>query len=59
MQSLLRERGVTYVYLGQMGGKVGYNGEDQMLTPETLLASPHFHQVYHQDQVWIFVLQPE
>lgn len=56
--ALLRERGVTYVYIGERGGKVGYNGTAQVLNPETLLASPAFRQVYHQDQIWIFSLSP-
>ncbi len=60
MLSLLRERGVTHVYLGQLEGRVGYNnGVDQALTPELLLASPYFRSVYHEDHVWVFALRPE
>ena len=57
--ALLRERGITYVYLGELGGKVGYTGTDHILTPELLQRSPAFRPVYHAGQVWIFALQPE
>ncbi len=50
---LLRERGVTYVYIGQRQGRVNDAGP-QALAPETLLKSPHFRPVYHQDRVWVF-----
>lgn len=50
--ALLRERGVTYVYIGQRQGQV--NNAQPMLSAEILLASPHFRLVYHQDRVWIF-----
>lgn len=54
----LRERGVTHVYLGQRGGRVGYGGDEQIIAPEALLGDAAFHLVYHEDQVWIFALQP-
>lgn len=57
--AILREHGVSHVYIGQEQGRVGYNGADQMIGPEILLASPYFRQVYHQDHVWIFALQPD
>ncbi len=56
--SLLRERGITHVYIGQQQGRVNYSGPD-VLKPESLLASPYFHLIYHQDRVWVFeVVQP-
>jgi hypothetical protein len=54
----LREREVTHVYLGQRGGSVGYGGSEQIIAPESLLGNPAFRLVYHEDQVWIFALQP-
>ncbi|MCS6880008.1 MAG: hypothetical protein RMK84_04680 [Oscillochloridaceae bacterium] len=54
----LRERGVTHVYLGQRGGTVGYGGGEQIIAPEALLGNAAFRLVYHEDQVWIFALQP-
>ena len=51
---LLKNRGVTHVYIGQRQGRVGFAGP--VLEPEQLLASPHFTPVYHQDNVWVFAL---
>jgi hypothetical protein len=56
--ALLRERGVTYVYIGQRQGTVGYTGSAHALTPKALLGSPAFHEVYHEDDVWVFALLP-
>lgn len=42
---LLREHGVTHVYIGEKGGK---------LQPQAFLASPHYRTVYHEGKVWIF-----
>ena len=42
---ILRENGVTHVYIGQRGG---------CLRPQRLLASPNYEAVYHQDGVWVF-----
>jgi hypothetical protein len=53
MLALLRERGVTYVYVGQRQGRVNYNGP-YVLNPSELLSSPFFRLIYHQDRVWIF-----
>jgi hypothetical protein len=55
--ALLRERGVTHVYVGQRQGRVNYDGP-HMLEPAKLLASPHFRPVYQQDRVWIFEVLP-
>ncbi len=51
--ALLRERGITHVYIGQRQGRVNYSGL-QVLDAQQLLASPYFRPVYHQDRVWIF-----
>jgi len=53
MLALLRERGVTYVYVGQRQGRVNYDGP-YVLNPDKLLSSPFFRLIYHQDRVWIF-----
>ncbi len=42
---ILREDGVTHVYIGQRGGS---------LKPQRLLASPNYEAIYHQDGVWVF-----
>jgi hypothetical protein len=55
--ALLRERGVGYVYLGQRQGSVGYGGAIHALTPEILSGSRAFRLVYHQDDVWVFVIE--
>jgi len=45
MRKLLREEGVTHVYIGAKGGKI---------TPQMLLDSPHYRLVYSSGGVWIF-----
>ena len=42
---LLRENGVTHVYIGEKGGN---------LQPEFLANSPCYETVYHEDKVWVF-----
>lgn len=51
--ALLRERGVTHVYIGQRQGRVNYGGP-YVLELQQLLANPNFRLVYHQDRVWVF-----
>ena len=53
----LKERGINYVYIGQRQGRVN-NPDGSVLDPETLLASPHYKPVYHQDRVWVFEITP-
>ena len=50
--ALLRERGITHVYIGQQQGSV--NSQQPALPPGALLGSPHYQPVYHQDRVWVF-----
>ncbi len=50
----LRDLGITHVYLGQLQGRV--NNPNPGLNAETLVSSPLYRPVYHQDQVWIFEL---
>jgi len=50
--SLLKERKIFYIYIGQRQGEVNNPGPG--LDTEQILASPLYHQVYHQDRVWIF-----
>ena len=51
--AMLRERGITYVYIGQQRGRVNYRGED-VLDPSVLAKSGHFQPIYHKDLVWVF-----
>lgn len=54
--SMLHERGVTHVYIGQGRGEPGV--DPHPIQPEALLASDHYQPVYHEDRVWVFeVLQ--
>ncbi|MFV9506376.1 MAG: hypothetical protein AB4911_17635 [Oscillochloridaceae bacterium umkhey_bin13] len=55
--ALLRERGVTHIYIGARQGTAGDPDQGAALAPERLLASPAFEPIYQQDQVWIFVLR--
>jgi len=52
---LLREQGVTHVYIGEQGGHVNYDGDD-VLDANVLLESPYYRMVYYQGKVWIFEL---
>ena len=47
--SLLRENGITHVYIGQKGGD---------LPVEEFLQSCYYRVVYHQNRVWIFETNP-
>lgn len=51
--AMLRERGITHVYIGQQQGRVNYAGP-QVLDPQALLRSNNYQLVYHQDRVWVF-----
>ncbi len=53
--ALLREHGVTHVYIGQQQGRVNYGGP-HVLDPELLKRSDQYQLVYHQDRVWVFAL---
>jgi hypothetical protein len=53
----LRERGLTYIYVGQRQGAVNNPGAP-LLAPAQLLASPHFRPLYHEDRVWVFEMMP-
>jgi hypothetical protein len=55
VQDLLKERGISYAYVGQLQGQVNSGGP--LFTPEQLLNSPYFQPVYHQDRVWIFEIR--
>ncbi len=54
--SILEQRNVSHVYIGQRQGKV--NNPSSSLEPNELLASPYYSPIYHQDRVWIFRLNP-
>lgn len=51
---LMEENGLTHIYIGQQQGLV--NTSSALLEVEDLTRSPHFSEVYHQDRVWIFVI---
>ncbi len=55
--ALLRESGISYLYVGQQQGQVNHSGP-AVLDPQILLASPEFKPVFHQDRVWIFAVRP-
>lgn len=54
-RQLLREHGITHLYLGQMQGRV--NDSTPLFDPYQLLELPFLRLVYHQDRVWIFEIQ--
>ena len=51
--ALLKDRGITHVYVGQQHGRVNYAGP-QLLDPDALKHSEHYEPVYHRDRVWVF-----
>ncbi|MFV2043810.1 MAG: hypothetical protein ACC700_11325, partial [Anaerolineales bacterium] len=53
VRDMLRQRGLTHIYVGQRQGRVNYNGP-QTLDPQLLLDSPNFRPIYHEDRVWVF-----
>jgi hypothetical protein len=55
--SMLQERGIGYVYIGQRQGRVNYNGPD-VLNPQVITQDANFDTIYHQDRVWIFKIVP-
>jgi hypothetical protein len=50
----LKARQIDYVYVGQRQGLAGNWTEPPLLNVQTLLASPSYHLIYHQDRVYIF-----
>ncbi|RMF32807.1 MAG: hypothetical protein D6759_07765, partial [Chloroflexi bacterium] len=50
--AMLKERGVTYIYIGQQRGRVNYGGPF-VFDPGSLSQSESFQPVYHQDLVWV------
>jgi hypothetical protein len=50
--------GITHVYIGQGQGEVGPEAV-QLYSPTALAGSSAFSQVYRQDRVWIFALDPQ
>lgn len=51
--SMLQERQITQVYIGQRQGRVNYYGP-AVIDPLQLEEDTHFRVAYHQDRVWIF-----
>lgn len=58
VQAMLRERGVTHIYIGQQK-QPAMTTLPPLLQPEPLLKSDHARLVYHQDRVWVFELVQE
>jgi hypothetical protein len=52
----LVERGVTHLFIGQKQGKV--NSPSLVFDPFPLIESFHFKEIYHQNRVWIFEVEP-
>ena len=51
--SLLKKRGIKYIYIGQRQGVVNYKGA-KILDPQVIKNDPNFESIYHQDRVWVF-----
>jgi hypothetical protein len=50
MVRYLRDQGITYVYVGRVGGP--------LLDVQTLLTSPYYDLIYEEDGVFIFAILP-
>jgi hypothetical protein len=53
--AFLRDRGITYVYIGQTAGKTG-NPAEPLLDVQALLGLPEYRLEYAQDGVWVLAL---
>ena len=51
--AMLSERNITHIYIGQLNGRVNYNGPNP-LPIDNLLNSDRFRLIYQTDQVRIF-----
>lgn len=56
--ALLKQNGITHIYIGQGEGRVGNPG-DPLLSAQLLLSAPYYEPVYHEDRVWILEVHPE
>jgi hypothetical protein len=54
--NLLKQNRITHIYLGQKAEQTGNSGEP-ILSIETLIDTPYYEPVYHEDHVWIFEVQ--
>jgi hypothetical protein len=52
---LLCDEDISYIFIGQGQGKIGFNST-QLFSPEELLDNENFTLRYHQDRVYIFSL---
>jgi hypothetical protein len=53
------KEGITHVYVGQAGGRVGKPPPEPLFIPEQLAASSAFSVLYHRQGVWVFELNGE
>jgi hypothetical protein len=51
---ILKDYGITHIYIGQLQGQVNPSSYKLTIDPETLLGDAHYLPIYHQDRVWIF-----
>jgi hypothetical protein len=56
--TLLKEAGITHIYLGQQNGQVWNETGQPPLDAELLRASRFYREIYRQDQVSVFALEP-
>lgn len=55
----LCHEGITHVYVGQLQGAVGVDvNTKQLFSPTELARNPAFRELYHQDRVYVFALEP-
>ncbi len=54
--SLLKERNIRYIYIGQQQGQVNNFAGTPVLDPKLLAASPNYRLLYHQDRTYVFAI---
>lgn len=54
--SMLKERNITHIYIGQRQGRVNNPGP-HVLSAEQISSIPIFRPIYHKDHVWIFEIE--
>jgi hypothetical protein len=56
--ALLKQKGITHIYIGQQEGRVGNPGPS-LLSAKTLANASYYEPVYHEDRVWIFEVRTD
>ncbi|MBN1656864.1 MAG: hypothetical protein JXA93_00610 [Anaerolineae bacterium] len=53
----LSSQGITHVYVGAQGGRVN-DPDTPLLDAQVMQSSAYYRTIYHENDVWIFILSP-